>query len=173
MQYDQLLFRALHLLANRAALLDWLIVFTAEYLPYLLGIGILFALAYEPEWRARVCLAAAAVLAVILSRGIITEVIRFFYDRPRPFEALALEPLFTNDAGSFPSGHMALLFALGTPLLFLNRRWGLWFLSLSFLTGLARIAAGVHWPSDILGGAVIGVLSALLIQYAAKERPSS
>lgn len=161
MYYDQIVFSALHFLADRATLLDWGIVFLSQYLPYLLVAGSLLALARERAWRSRVYLAVTMALGAIIARGILTEIFRFFYDRPRPYEALSFEPLLINGSGSFPSGHMALLFALGTALFFTNRRWGTWFLALSFLTGLARIAAGVHWPTDILGGAVIGVLSAL------------
>lgn len=162
MHYDQLIFSALHALANQAAVLDWLLVVAAKYLPYLLVFGALIALFREREWRTRAYLGAAMVLAAVLSRGILTEAVRFFYDRPRPYEALSFEPLLTNGSGAFPSGHMAFLFALGVALFFYNRKWGAWFLALSALAGLARIAAGVHWPSDILGGAIIGIISGFL-----------
>lgn len=171
MYYDQLLFSALHYLADRAALLDWLLVFTAQYLPYLLVLSMFVALVRVAngvgarEWRTRIYFAATAILAAVLSRGIITEAIRFFYDRPRPYEALGFEPLLANGSGSFPSGHMALLFALGAALFFYHRKRGSWFLAASLLTGFARIATGVHWPSDILGGALIGVVAALLVQW--------
>jgi len=177
MNYDKIVFSALHFLADRATLLDWVIVFLSQYLPYLLVAGLLLAFtrvsarasdsvsSSVSAWRVRIELAARVALGVILARGILTEIFRFFYDRPRPYEALSFEPLLTNGSGSFPSGHMALLFAIGTALFFTNRRWGIWFLALSFLTGLARIAAGVHWPTDILGGALFGILAAFLIRY--------
>ncbi|MBI2036912.1 MAG: phosphatase PAP2 family protein [Candidatus Liptonbacteria bacterium] len=161
MYYDQIVFSALHFFADRATLLDWGIVFLSQYLPYFLIAGSLLSFTRVFGWRERVYLAATMALGVVLARGILTEVVRFFYDRPRPYEALLFEPLLTNGSGSFPSGHMALLFALGTALFFTNRRWGSWFLALSFLTGLARVAAGVHWPTDILGGALLGILSTL------------
>ncbi|MDP3947481.1 MAG: phosphatase PAP2 family protein [bacterium] len=165
MNYDQFVFSALHFLADRTVLLDWSVVFFARYLPYLLALGALVALVRVSLWRARIHLAARVALGAILARGVLTEVIRFFYDRPRPYEALSFEPLLTNGSGSFPSGHMALLFAIGTALFFYNRAWGAWFLALSVLTGLARVAAGVHWPSDIAGGAMIGIVAALLVQW--------
>jgi undecaprenyl-diphosphatase len=102
-------------------------------------------------------------LSVILSRGMITEIIRFFYSRERPFSEIGFSPLIGADAfDSFPSGHAAAFFALATAVFFLNRRAGKWFFALSALIALARVFCGVHWPLDVLAGAIIGVLSALL-----------
>jgi membrane-associated phospholipid phosphatase len=64
--------------------------------------------------------------------------------------------------GAFPSGHTATIFLyLGTWALTERRRW----LSASLLlpatlVGISRMAVGVHWPSDVLGGAALGWLSA-------------
>lgn len=107
---------------------------------------------------------ANLALSVILSRGILTEIIRYFLPRPRPFEIMEINPLFSeNLQNAFPSGHASFLFALGTTLWFFNRRWGTYYIVLAFIVGAARVFAGVHWPVDILGGAAIGIISALLI----------
>ncbi|MBI4094332.1 MAG: phosphatase PAP2 family protein, partial [Candidatus Liptonbacteria bacterium] len=43
-----------------------------------------------------------------------------------------------------------------------NRAWGWWFFALALVNGAARVAAGVHWPLDIAGGAFVGIGGALL-----------
>lgn len=163
---DIKIFNFIHYLAGKWWLLDWLGVFLAQYLPYLLVAAAAYFLLKEKN-RRRIYAFAIMSLSVILARGIITEIIRFFYHRPRPFSALNFVPLFgAEELTSFPSGHAAAFFALATAIFFLNRRLGKWFLILSFLVGIARIFAGIHWPFDILAGAIIGILSALLVKKA-------
>jgi undecaprenyl-diphosphatase len=151
-------------LARRSFLLDGAGVFLAEYLIYFLVAGIAVFIFTEKSSRRRWFVFAALTLSAILSRGILTEAIRFFYPRPRPFEVLGLTPLFTENLNnSFPSGHATFIFALAMALWFFNRRWGTWYLVLAFAVGIARVFAGVHWPADILGGAAIGAVSAFLV----------
>jgi undecaprenyl-diphosphatase len=109
---------------------------------------------------------AFGATAVILSRGIITEVIRFFYNRPRPFLALSFVPLLNENSGSFPSGHASFFFALAPLAFLINKKAGYWFLVSSFSMVFARVAAGVHWPSDILGGIAIGLASFWIVKFA-------
>lgn len=152
-------------LSGKFWLLDWLGIFLADYLGYLLVFIFLILLLKEKNWRQRIYFASLASLSVILSRGIITEAIRFFYYRPRPFAALGIEPLINHGTGgSFPSGHAAAFFALALAVFYLNKKCGLRFLGAAALIGLGRIFAGVHWPSDILAGAIIGLISVIIIK---------
>jgi undecaprenyl-diphosphatase len=168
MQYDEVIFLKLYSLATQGKLF-YIIVFTAKYLPYLLVAGAILAFFFLParDWKARTYFAATAILAAILARGIITETIRFFYGRLRPYEALSdIKPLFygSSSAGSFPSGHMTFLFSVAAALFFYNKKWGGWFMAASALVGVARIISGLHWPSDIFAGALIGIISAALVK---------
>jgi undecaprenyl-diphosphatase len=81
----------------------------------------------------------------------------------RPFSFYGFAPLIPESGWSFPSGHMLWFFALSMTVWYTNRRWGTVFFILSALMGIARIYAGVHWPLDVLGGAVIGVLCSMAI----------
>ena len=88
------LFEFLHQFAGKNAFLDGLFVFLAQYLLYLLVLGFLvFVFRLQRDWRLRLALFSETLLAVILSRGIITEILRFFYYSPRPFLLLNFTPL--------------------------------------------------------------------------------
>ncbi|MEK7566067.1 MAG: phosphatase PAP2 family protein [Patescibacteria group bacterium] len=165
MLLDQQVFNIIHGLANANGILDIVGVFFAQYAAYVLAIVAIFLIFKEKKWKKKIYFFSLASLSVILSRGIITEVIRFFYHSPRPFVALGFKPLLYDYAYSFPSGHMAAYVALSLAIFYLNKKAGYWFFGTTFLIGMARIFVGVHWPSDILGGVIIAILSFYLIKY--------
>ncbi len=166
MSFDLYIFQAFHNLANKSNFFDGLIIFLAGYLQYfLIVLAIILLIVKEKDWRRRLHVLSVFLLSAILSRGLITEIIRFFYNRSRPFLALHFTPLIKQDlTGSFPSGHMTFYFVLALSIFLLNKKWGWFFVGSVVLMGLARIAAGVHWPSDILGGILIALLSYFLIK---------
>jgi len=164
---NQQIFDFFHNISGRGAFLDAGIIFFAKYLTYFLVVALIVWL-LSKDSRKRLFLFAELSIAAILARGLITEWVRFAYYHARPFEALGFQSLIPESGASFPSGHMTFLFALGLVVWLYNRKFGYWFLGLSFVVGLARIAAGVHWPLDILGGILIGALSALFIHKLLK-----
>lgn len=166
---DLWLFDVIHSLAGQSGVMDWLGVFLAKYLAYLLAVAALVFIAKQSAWRERIWTFSFIFLTALLSRGIITEIIRFIWDRPRPFAALGFTSLISESGAAFPSGHAAFYFALAFAIFFFNKRWGIWFLGLSLLNGLARIFVGVHWPSDILAGVVIAYLSFLAVKELLKQ----
>lgn len=162
---DISLFQIINNLAGKWWLLDWLGIFFANYLGYLLVFMAFCFLLKQKNWRQKIYFFSLATLSVILARGLITELIRFFYYRPRPFLVLKIQPLINHDlSGSFPSGHAAAFFALALAIFYLNKKWGWWFLGTAFLMGLARIFVGLHWPLDILTGILIGILSVFVVK---------
>ena len=139
-----------------------IIIFLGEYLSHILIAGIL-VFWWENKKRYPKFL-WESFLAALLSRGIITELIRFFWERPRPFVEQNITPLIEHAASaSFPSGHATFFFALGTILFFYNKTAGALFLLGAAVLTSARVFAFLHWPSDIIGGAVIGIASAFLV----------
>ncbi len=165
---NQYLFGAVFQFSGRNFLLDDLGVFLAHYLPYLLVAGFLYFSFQRKDRRERFLVFTEGALGVILSRGIITEAIRFFYHHLRPFAALNFTPLIAESGYSFPSGHAAWFFALAMTVFYYNRKLGIWFFAFAAVNGVARVFVGVHWPLDILGGAVFGVLSAMFIHQLVK-----
>jgi len=165
-------------LAGQSPLLDGVIVFFAQYLAYLLvaffAVLVMF-LPYSKQKKWQVLLVAGA--ASIISRLGVVELIRLFYHRPRPFLAFPdqIRALFTDSAWSFPSGHATFFFALSTVVYLYHRKWGIVFFITTILITVSRVVAGVHYPSDILGGAVIGVIVGSIAVFFARrwvgERP--
>ena len=157
---DLQLFNLIRSLAGKSKLLDFLGVFLADYLGYFLIAGTIFLIWQLPDWKKKFHYFSFVALTTILSRGILTESIRFFYHRPRPFLALNFVPLIGEvDVGAFPSGHAAFYFALALVVFLINKKWGQYFIGTSILMGLARVFVGVHWPLDILGGIAAAAIS--------------
>ena len=152
--------------SGQAAWLDALIVAMAEYVPY--AIIMLIAYLIFRAWHAgKISLATGYVLALgsgIIGR-VIVGIIRFFYHHPRPFVTLELKPLFIENSYSFPSGHAVFYFAVAAGVFAVNRKLGVILYILAILIGTARIAAGVHYPLDILGGAVLGIAVAYAVRH--------
>lgn len=159
------LFESIFSVAHINPILDSIVVFFAAYLPYFAVFAFLWFLfiTYRADWRARLMFFGESALAVILSRGILTEAIRIIVPNPRPNAALHIEALLNETSSSFPSAHAATFFVLAMTLWFFNKNWSRWFFAFALINGIARIAAGVHWPFDILGGIGVGMISALLI----------
>jgi len=114
-----------------------------------------------------ICAIFAGLLAVVIARGL--AVMLPFRYRPMTVAALHFQyPYGAGDAGlidwsSFPSDHAAVFFALATSILFVWRTAGILAISYVFLViSMPRLYLGFHYPTDILGGALIGIVLALM-----------
>src|ERR671938_1481344 len=96
-------------------------------------------------------------------------------DRPRPSTVFAQpRPLVhAPHDGSFPSGHAATSFACATMLALIVPRYGGVFFVLAAAIAWSRVYNGVHYPLDVLGGAVLGVLVAIALRSLVKGLPRS
>jgi membrane-associated phospholipid phosphatase len=104
-----------------------------------------------------------------LSAGLalaLAQVISRLVDRARPFVAhLDTVHLFAKHATDpgFPSDHATAAFAIAVALLLRSRRWGALALAAATVLAVTRVAMGIHYPTDVLAGAALGALSALIL----------
>lgn len=170
MQSDIQLFHLLNGLAGQSELFDGIIVFFAAHLAYVLPVALLIFVVFSGyQKRVKIDLLFTAAAASIVARAGVTEAIRYFYHRPRPFSVLETNQLLTDPAWSFPSGHATFFFALSTAVYLYDRRWGTGFFAATILITVSRVIAGVHYPSDILAGAVIGILTAYFVHLGVRK----
>jgi undecaprenyl-diphosphatase len=101
---------------------------------------------------------AAFALGLILERVL---------NRPRPFAELGFDPLFPHAPdSSFPSDHTLVGVALVGPMLWRAPKLGIWLMLWALLVGCARVAAGVHYPTDIVGSAILALALDALVWMA-------
>lgn len=110
--------------------------------------------------------ALTAGLALALGAIAVNLFIKPLVVRPRPYVALEwLTPLVNmeRDPNSFPSGHTQAAVSLAFAFLLCQKNKVLTFFLFAFavLMGLSRLFVGVHYPTDVLCGALIGVLAAI------------
>ena len=165
MSLDTTLFSFINGLAGKSKVFDIIGVFLASYLPYIFALAAAVILLSERNWKLRFYNTALIALSVLLARGFFTVVIRYIWNRPRPFVAMPeITALIGKSAeASFPSGHATFFFALAVAMLYVDRRWFKYFLMGTIVMGIARVFVGVHYSLDILGGALVGCLSAYLV----------
>lgn len=119
------------------------------------------------------------LMGCLLGVGVTRGLTHVFADRPRPLHnpELHLVPVHDQmlsdsaDNSSFPSDHATVFFALATGLLFLSRPLGVAaLLYVVFFICLPRLYLGLHYPTDIAAGAVVGVATAVAANLPAVRR---
>ena len=161
--------------SHQSNFLDLVITFFAVYLPYLvvLGAGIYLLihndvfpnknpiLAFRQKW--------SEIFIAFLSGGLawlFGEIIKNIISSPRPFIALSeVTSLFPETGYAFPSQHAAFFTALAFSIYLQHKVAGYFFLFLAFFISIARIAGGVHYPIDILGGIILGILVSYIVHH--------
>ncbi len=115
------------------------------------------------------------MLCAIIGGFLVGEVLlKNLVCRPRPFQefpgytALLIPP---PSGWSFPSGHSCSSFAAAAALCCQSRKWGVPALVLAGLIAFSRVFLFVHWPTDVLAGAALGILSGLLTCFLARRIP--
>ncbi|MFH1457192.1 MAG: phosphatase PAP2 family protein [Patescibacteria group bacterium] len=173
---DNQIFDFIHLLSGRFLVLDWFGIFCAKYLMFvMIAVFIIWWLELKrtrpsenwPVLGKRKWLDLFAVVLSVIVGIILNYIISFIHFRVRPFilHDVALLIGFPLSTKSFPSDHSAFAFALALSFWFYNKRLGYIFLVLACFVGLGRIFVGVHYPIDVVVGAVVGILSALIIRW--------
>jgi undecaprenyl-diphosphatase len=160
-QLDYQWFQVINHFADRFPALNPLMAFCAENLDYLFYLGVvIYWFVRTPENRRMVMNTLLSASAALGTNGIIGAI----YHRDRPFVAHQVIQLVKHEASaSFPSNHAAAAFAVAASIWLWRRKDGrVWFV-LAALIGFSRIWSGIHYPTDIVGGAILGILIAAVI----------
>ena len=105
----------------------------------------------------------AGVIAFFVSHGL-----KEYFGTPRPPKVLEAGEFFLTGPAykkrAFPSGHTSAIFTVAAVyiLSIRNNRFNAIIFTLSGIIGFSRIAVGIHWPGDVLGGVIVGWLSGWL-----------
>ncbi len=158
---------------NRNASFDTFFIYLTDSAPvlvYIIMIGIL-VFAYSRKNKEAQQKAYLIIASFILT-AIISNTLKYSLDMPRPFETYAfIEKISVGGSPSFPSGHTSDAFVIAMAVSLAFRKW---FIVLPFfiwasLVGYSRMHLGVHYPSDVLAGAIIGSGSAWLCFFLSRK----
>lgn len=141
--------------------MELLIKFLATFLIVLMALGALYF------FRRKSALYLILGLAGYGLQQIVIFLIKIFIKTTRPYIALNEKPLvmFAPTDYSFPSGHACFAFFMATLVFIRNRRLGVLFYFVAILISWGRVLANVHYPIDVVGGAVLGVGIGWVIDY--------
>ena len=137
------------------------------YLTYMgdgMAAGCILAVVFRKAPR----IALVGIIAVLLS-GLIVQVLKSYLSIPRPAGILSLDEFYLYGdilkSRAFPSGHSSTAFSLLGTFFYVsedNKRIILFFAT-ALLIAFSRVAIGIHWPTDILAGSMIGLGAIYLI----------
>jgi undecaprenyl-diphosphatase len=113
------------------------------------------------------------LLSLIVASLLVDDILKKVFCRPRPFYAMTeLSTLIPKPGSySFPSGHTTTAFAAATVIMLcLPRNYGIFGYILAGLIGFSRLYLGVHYPSDVLAGILLGILIGVVTYQIMKRQ---
>jgi undecaprenyl-diphosphatase len=135
------------------------------YIAYVILLGIAF---FKGETRGKIAVLGLLILIVVTDQTGY-RILKELFERVRPCNALvdAITPMGCAGGYSFPSNHALNNFAAAVFLLRLFPAYKWIFITVAALISISRIYLGVHYPSDVLGGAILGIGFGYLFSIAA------
>jgi undecaprenyl-diphosphatase len=131
------------------------------------GIVIFFLSFIYLIWVKRINALLCSMLSMLLA-GTVDLIIYIIWKRPRPFVAHAdlisqVSDQTKVDLSSFPSSHTYIAFAVATSIfLYGHKKLGSFLFFIAILVAISRVGAGLHYPSDVIGGAMLGIFSGIV-----------
>ncbi|NMB45407.1 MAG: phosphatase PAP2 family protein [Firmicutes bacterium] len=131
---------------------------------FTIGITLAAIFAGLSQRRSPYVIAGSRALAALASSHFVSHVVKRLVNRPRPI--FRLEQIRTFNvpicAYSFPSGHTTASFAVGISYALAFPGYSLLWVVWAALVGWSRIYVGVHYPTDVLAGSLVGTLFAYI-----------
>ena len=159
---------------NQQAVLGWnsqsgIITFLASFLIWLMFGGLIILWVVDGKTRKKQSF--YAFVTALLS-WVISQMLKNLLPSARPYALNGGAPLTLTTPldGAFPSAHAAVAFGLATTIWFHNRKLGVFYLTLAFLVSAGRVLANVHYILDILGGSLLGMMVAVLVDRLRTRR---
>lgn len=122
-----------------------------------IGVTLLFFKKYR---KCGVMMLVSLLVCAILTSGVIKPLV----GRVRPFQIAQITPYITPPGGfSFPSGHTSSSFTAAFSLFLVHKKEGIAAFVLATLIAFSRLYFYVHFPTDVLVGAILGILCAFLV----------
>jgi undecaprenyl-diphosphatase len=142
---------------------SWVITFLASFLIWLMYAG------FFAFWLIGKKVTKKQVAQVIIASFVawsLSEIIKYIFPTLRPFQTDGSPPMTITipSDSAFPSTHSAVAFGMATSVYFHHKKMGIVLLAGALVVGVARVLANVHYPGDILGGALIGSLDAFVLR---------
>lgn len=152
-------------------MIDTLIIFGAQKL-FLLSPIVAAYFFYRASREKKIEMAIFAFFSLPLS-FIFSIAARSLYFNPLPFVVKGLEPLITHAPNNgFPSDHVLLLASIASVFSFFHKKAALALWIIAIIVGFSRVYAGIHHFVDIVGSALITLLSAFIVEAVLRWRKS-
>jgi membrane-associated phospholipid phosphatase len=150
---------------NRMTSLDSIFVFITQSGPIIAAcIPLVFIITGFLKKKKKIWMEGFMIATPYLLAVVISNVMKAIIERPRPFTSYPfIQKLSEGGSGSFPSGHTSDVFSIAmiVSLFFPKRQIIVPFFLWACIVGYSRMDLGVHYPTDVVAGAVIGISSSL------------
>ncbi len=168
------LFHSINNMAGQYLWLDRGIIFLTTYLAYSVSIAVgIYVCVWVPL---RKDISVARLFSVLhgielfFSVGLTAlsmKLIKVLVAEPRPFDTLSnVHQLVLETGYAFPSGHASITFAVAAVVYFYHKRLGMFLYLFAVLVALSRVYVGVHYPFDIVAGAILGITIPHVVHWA-------
>lgn len=165
-QWDYRLFSAINSIAGHSKFLNMFMVTIAKWGPIFYGL-ILLVLFFGSKDLLRKTENRKTVIKAVFAAGVsllINQIIGFAYFRPRPFATHHVHLLLDRSPDpSFPSDHATGASSLSFTVLSTNPAIGVLMLLFMLLLMVSRVYVGTHYPLDVIGGMMTGILGSYLV----------
>jgi undecaprenyl-diphosphatase len=144
---------------------NFIIAFLASFLVWAMAAGLIVLWVVDGRIKKEQVL--HAILASLVA-WVLSQMLKNIFPVPRPYEVNGSLPLTLTEPldPAFPSVHTAFAFGMAVSVWLHDKKVGFLFILIACLVGYGRIASNVHFLIDVLGGAFLGIITAIVVSKA-------